>query len=208
MKKALVCIIAAGMPLLICHLTVAAEPSLFSFQLSKVRNIRGLKIPLGMQANMKPTVSVYFGEISVESKRAGFLRIGPIPQPVVSGLRVDILEHEGGAGWAADFAKFATGEAALERANIRGIEFHAINKDSVSVRAEDARFVARSRTLRLRGVQVHAEGRDIPLFAAAEVHLDGAKAGQIEWNDGERVRSILLSGAPSVSGAADPAVIR
>lgn len=188
---------AASVLFLICHYAPAAEPSLFSFQLSKVRNIRGLKVPLGMQGNAKPTVSVYFGEISVESKRAGFFRIGPIPQPVVSGMRVDILEPEGGSGWADDFARFAAGEASLDRANIRGIEIHSSAKDNVSVRADVAQFIANSRTLRLRGVQVFAEGQPIRRFIVGEVHLIGAKAGQLEWTEGECIRSISLSGLPS-----------
>lgn len=199
-KAALSCIAAVWVLLLNSDLTRAAEPSMFTFQLNKVRSIRGLKVPLGMQGNSKPTVSVYFGEISVESKKVGFLRIGPIPQPVVSGMRVEILEAAGGVGWAADFARFASGEAALERANIRGFEIRSGAAPVLSVRADFAQFVARSRTLRLRGVQVHAGGRMIHQFAGGEVHLEGAKVGQIEYLEGERTHSILLGGRASPPG--------
>jgi len=177
-----------------CHFTRAAEPSLFGLQLSKAHNIRGLKVPLGMENHAKPTVSVFFGEITIESKRAGFLRIGPIPQPVIFGMRVEILEPEGGVGWAADFARFAAGEASLAHTDIRGIEFRPPRKDLGSVRADAAQFVARSRTLRLRGVEVHAGGHVISRFMAGEVYLEGAKAGRLEWHDGEGIHSIFLSG--------------
>ena len=152
-----------------------------------------------MENRPKPTVSVYFGEISIESKKAGFLRIGPVPQAVVSGMRVDILEAEGGVAWAGDFARFATGEASLDRANIRGIEFRSPGKEGFSVRADEARFVASSRTFRLQGVQVQAGGRAIQRFEVGEVYLEGAKAGQLEWHEGERTRSISLNRPPSAA---------
>lgn len=171
---------------------LAAEPAWFGLQLDKVQNIRGLRVPLGRQADAKPTLAVYFGKITVESKKAGFLRIGPIPQPVVTGLRLEIMEAEGGIAWGADFLKFATSEAALEKAEIRGIEIRGAAKDSVTVSAEMAYFVPRSGMIQLRGVQVQAEGRVLHQSALGEVHLHGEKAGRLVWDEGGRIRSILL----------------
>lgn len=200
MKTAPTCIIAVGVLLLGNPLTHSAEPSMFSLQLNKARDIRGVKIPLGTENNSKPTATVYMGAISVESKRAGFLRLGPIPQPVISGMRVDILEPEGRTGWAADFARFATGEAALERVNIRGVAIVSSGRAVVSVHADTAKFIAGTRTLRMHGVQVHEGDRMLHQFISGDVYLDGPKAGRIEWREGEHVRSMMLSGVPSAPG--------
>ncbi len=178
---------------------------MFSLQLNKARDIRGVKIPLGMENSSKPTVTVYLGAISVESKRAGFLRLGPVPQPVISGMRVEILEPEGRTGWAADFGRFAAGEAALERANIRGFAIVSSGKNVISIHADAAKFIAGTRMFRLQGVHVQEGDRKIHQFLSGDVYLAGPKAGQIEWRDGEHVRSILLSGVPAGPGTDVPA---
>jgi len=170
----------------------AAEHSLLGFQLDKVQNIQGLKVPLGTESNSKPTLSVYFGRITVESKKAGFFRIGPIPQPVVSGMRLEIMEAEGGSTWGTDFLNFAMRGASLGNVEIRGIEIRCPGKESVTVRAEAARFVLRSRTIQLQGVQVQSEGKVLRQFAVGEVYFEGEKAGRLEWNDGGQNRSVLL----------------
>ena len=186
---------ACAFLLAITNVAVAAEPSLLRFQLSKAQNIRGLRVPLGMQGNSKPTMSVYFGKITIESKKAGFLRIGPIPQPVVSGMRLEIMEAGSGSAWGADFLKFAASEAALENVAIRGMEIRGPGKNSVTALADAAHFVPRNRTILLQGVQVQTEGKMLHQFANGEVYLDGEKAGRIEWSDGGQVRSVLLGTA-------------
>jgi len=193
-------ILAAGAILLWPHLAQAAEPAFFSLQLSKKQSIRGLRIPLGMQNDGKPTISVFCGEVSIEPKRAGFLRIGPVPQPVISGMRLEIFTTEGLA-WTGDFLRFAMHEAALERVEIRGLEIRLPAGERLSVRAGDARLVPGKGILRLRSGQIYEDGRVTHLFGEGEVFLEGAKAATLEWREGETVRSIALGGIGARAGS-------
>ena len=81
--------------------------------------------------------------------------------------------------------------------NYQRIEIRPAAKGAISVQADTAQFIARTRTLRLRGVQINEGGRMTHQFITGDVLLEGAKAGKIEWRDGEQMHSILLIGPPS-----------
>ena len=200
--------VALAALLLAGRMPCAAETNFMGFTLNKNSSLRGIMIPIGGENVAAPTLRVFIEEISVERKSSGNMTFGVVPQIVLRGMKVQIMDQGGVGEWQALLSNFATREASLAGTKIREFELAHQNKEALVVKAETAGFGALDATLQLRQVRVYKKGQLLKAIKSARIPMSGPQAGQLVWNEGAQCASLPVDdpepGNP-VAAAAAPA---
>jgi hypothetical protein len=153
-------------------------PTLFGDAAGSVRSVRGLRLPLGPDS-AAPSAYLRCDRYAMERRQVGVFRMGLLPQPVLTGVTLELSRPPQGASWATHLQDFLQREPALRHVLIR--DFAVLGADgAVRLRAGTARPGSGHRQLHLSRVSHpdrHGEFRQV---AKAVLHLDGPSAGMLQ----------------------------
>lgn len=162
-------------------LSTAASPNFhFLPQDGSVGSLRGVKVPLGSGAG-SPSAYLFCREVTMERRQWGAFRIGVLPQPVLSGVKLQLLPCRESDTWVADLHRFLT-----EDKFFRGVQMREFTIEDSSgrtvLKAEKAAFDSGNDSIELKEFFLHAApDRPKPNKSdQALLWLTGPKAGFLQ----------------------------
>jgi hypothetical protein len=153
-------------------------PTLFGDPASSVRSVRGLRLPLGPDS-AAPSAYLRCDRYAMERRQVGVFRMGLLPQPVLTGVTLELLRPPRGAPWATHLRDFLQREPALRHVLIRDFAVHGAD-GAVRLRARTAQPASGYRQLHLSRVSHPDQNGEYRQAAKAVLHLDGPSAGVLQ----------------------------
>lgn len=145
-----------------------------------MQSLRGVKVPLGADS-ASPSAYLWCREVTLERRQWGAFRIGVLPQPVLSGVKLRLLPQAKGSTWAADLHRLLTEDKSLHGFLMR--EFAMENAEGrVILEARKAAPGVGNEHIELSEVFLHgAFDRPKPIRSSqALLWLAGPKAGSLQ----------------------------
>jgi hypothetical protein len=175
-------VIAGSLPVA-AHATPA--PGIFGDNTGTVREVRGLRLPLGPDS-AAPSAYFLCDGYAMERRQVGVFRIGLLPQPVLLGVTLELSRPPQGVLWATDLRVFLQREPSLQHVLIRDFTVHGAD-GAVRLRASVAQPGSGYRQLHLRRVSYRGQNGQLRQAAKAVLHLDGPTAGRLQLtNDADQ----------------------
>jgi len=156
----------------------APAPGLFRDSVGLVRTVRGLRLPLGPDS-AAPSAYLVCDRYAMERRQVGVFRMGLLPQPVLTGVTLELVPPPQGAPWPTHLRDFLQREPALRHVVIRDFAVHGAD-GAVRLRARTAQPGSGSHQLHLSRVSYPDRNGEFRQAAKAVLHLDGPSAGVLQ----------------------------
>jgi hypothetical protein len=163
-------------------LTVAAysaQPDFMGTRIDHDFEIKGLSIPLHDTANGVEPLRITCARVSLESKKVGLFRIGPMPQLVIEDMRILLPRNTDLTAWASALDSFFQSHPAWSEISIRGFEVRQAGAQSPFLKAQMARIDALQGKIFFEKFLATQTSGDIITGQRSVLRLRGNLAGQV-----------------------------
>lgn len=173
------------------HASTEVGGRFMGFQVDRAMRLSGLSVPL--RADEQGGLGrVVFGQVSVQSKKMGGLRIGILPELVIEEMRLEVPGNEPALLWMTHLLELLKGESLLQSAKIKG--FTICDHDGGELlRAERGSVTRDGEAIQLSGVSIFPKSKKLP---AVELALSGSQAGSVLIGKKRRPVPLFTSSNP------------